>query len=110
LAQLELEVQRDPGLRRRSELRSATLDDCPVDELRRIRKASVRIAARALLINSGGWFVSVVPIFIGLALYLGLTRWTSFVRRKIKAAISISEVDVQRLIPRRDPSIETSTL
>jgi hypothetical protein len=71
LSRIEVEIQRDPALRRRSEIRAAILDDCQFDELRAIRKTSVRIAAKALLINSGGWFVSIVPIFVGLALYLG---------------------------------------
>jgi hypothetical protein len=109
LSYIELEIQRDPELRRRLEIRTAILDDCQFDELRGIRRASVRIAAKALLINSGGWFVSVVPIFVGLTLYLGLTRWTSFVRRRIKAVISVSEVDIRKLVPRSDPSIETHT-
>jgi hypothetical protein len=109
LSQIELEIQRDPELRRRSEVRSATLDDCQLEEMKTIREASFRIATKALLINSGGWFVYVVPIFIGLALYLGLTCWASFLGRKIKAAISISEVDIRRLVPRPDPSIETPT-
>lgn len=101
ISQIENEIKRDPELQKRAELRLAALDDCEFPEAKRIRRASIAIASKALAVNSGGWLIYVVPGFMAIAIYLGLSSW----RRRIKAVISISEVDMMKVAPPLDSSL-----
>jgi hypothetical protein len=86
LARIEAELRRNSGLRQRSTARSKVMDDCDVAEARLIRRKCNQIGAAALVVNSGGWAIYVVPVLFVLAGF-------SELKRRIKAVLSISESD-----------------
>lgn len=86
LARIEVEFQRDPELRKRTEARCKVMNDCDVAEARLIRRKCNRIGVKALAVNSGGWSIYILP---GVFVLVGLSEF----KRRIKAALAISESD-----------------
>jgi hypothetical protein len=57
LVGVELESRRDPTFLEQARKRARLLDDCTVPRVREIRKQTLKIAAEALVVNSGAWVV-----------------------------------------------------
>lgn len=68
------------------------IEECPLDEVRDVRNKSVGWGMLGFLVNSGGWFVYIVPPVL-LAISYGTIR--SF----IKKLIVLPEKDIDRIIP-----------
>ena len=64
---IERESRSNPAGRRDVEARMASLDQCDIPDVRRIRAQSMRIAMRAVAINNGGLLLYTLPV--ALALY-----------------------------------------
>lgn len=56
--------QSDQGLRERVERRRAIIESCRNPEIRRIVKEADAVLQNAMIANTGGWYVYVVPIAI----------------------------------------------
>jgi hypothetical protein len=90
LALAESVSRSDPEFKKRAEERSRLLDDCQLDQARNIRKKSLKIAAKALLVNSGASTLYLFPIAMGLAGYSAL-------KKRIKMFASLSEPDFKKV-------------
>jgi hypothetical protein len=96
LGRIEAEMKRNPELQQQSDERSQVLDDCDLEDAKLIRYASLRIAIAALAVNSGGWFIYVLP---PLSLALGLKRYFSSFRQRIKAVVAIPQSEINKFAP-----------
>jgi len=100
LSLLEAEMKRDPEFQRQSDERSQVLDDCELEEAKLIRRASLRIATVAFALNSGGWFIYVVPPMV---IGAGLVSYYSSFKRRIKSIVAIPEAEINRVAPEESP-------
>lgn len=85
------EIDRDAGLKRRVEARARILDDCALPEVLALRNQQIRIATKALAVNSGPMLLwSVVPasLFVGYHTVFG----------KIKNSLTVPAPDLKRFI------------
>jgi len=64
-------IERDQSLRKDVEKRRHAIDSCPIPEVPRIDEELGRILRLALGVNSGGWFLWILPV----ALALRFWRW-----------------------------------
>lgn len=96
LGRIEAEMKRNPELQKQSDERSLILDDCCLEEAKVIRYASLRIAFAALAVNSGGWFIYIVP---PLSIVFGLKSYFSSFRRRIKAVVAIPQAEINKFAP-----------
>jgi len=87
-----IEVEKDKDLKKRVQERSRFLDDCNVAEARKIRNESIKLAFRALRVNSGGWAVYFIPVLATIACY-------KYALAAGKALISMSEPDFRKVAP-----------
>jgi hypothetical protein len=71
-------------------------EQCPHEGLRQIDKKATNILFEGLIINSGGWYIYVLPIV--LVWYL----WDQ-VMNFVKEVMSIPRPEVHRLIPKAKP-------
>jgi hypothetical protein len=94
LMALEFELRRNPLLRAQVDARARVLDGCTSHHARAIRARSVQIATIALAINSGGWFIYVLPV---LLLAVGYAK----VKRLIASSLALSESYLARVPDRR---------
>ena len=94
LSRIETEIKRDPAMQKRAEERSRILDDCQLEEARKIRHQTLRLASVALALNSGGWFVYIVPTLAIVAVWFGLSGYVSSFQGRIKTVIAIPETDI----------------
>ena len=99
LSRIEAEMKSDPALKRRADERSRILDDCQLEEARKIRHQTLRLASVALALNSGGWFVYIVPTLAIVAVWFGLSGYVSSFQGRIKTVIAIPETDINRFAP-----------
>jgi hypothetical protein len=91
----------DPEFRRRVDERSHVLDDCGIPRARSIRSRNVRLAAKAILINSG---MLCAPIYPFVLMDVGL----SALKKRIKNFASLSEPDFAKVGPSDDLSMSVS--
>lgn len=85
------EIDRDVGLKRRVEARARILDDCVLPEVLALRSKQIRIATKALVVNSGPMLLwSVVPA----SLFVGYQT----VFNKIKNSLTVPAPDLERFI------------
>ena len=97
LAAVEVEIRRNPGLRELAESRAALFQSCDVKVLRDLRNRSLRLAARAVAVNSGAWCVFVVPLVLARTGMRGA-------RRLVAAALVLSRSDLGRLASNFSPA------
>ncbi|MDT7809819.1 MAG: hypothetical protein QOJ70_3632 [Acidobacteriota bacterium] len=90
IVRAEIDLQENAALRKRVQKRRELLDACPLEEVQRIRKEAGAAMFRAVVINSGGWFVYIVPFFV-------LLGCASRVQAFVKAALTLPEYEVSRL-------------
>lgn len=96
------EIDRDAALKRRVEARARILDDCVLPEVLALRRKQIRIATKALAVNSGPMMLwSVVPA----SLFVGYHT----VFRKIKNSLTVPAPDLERFIlDERSPGVLAS--
>lgn len=82
----------DEKLRKKSARFDQLISGCAVPEVETIRQRHLRIIGRALLINSGGSFIYLIPIFIAI-FYAGR------VMAQIKAVFALPENDINKIVP-----------
>jgi hypothetical protein len=99
LVRIESEMKRHPELRKRAEERSRTLDDCDLEEVRVIRYESLKLASTALVVNSGGWLIYILPPLAVAAAWFGLSSSVSSFKRRIKAVMAIPQSDMKKVAP-----------
>jgi hypothetical protein len=92
LAHIRQSVGKDARLNARLTERQKILDDCDIPEMGNIRKRSIDLSIDALGINSGMWVVYILPPMALGAIRKSIARW-------IKAFISLSEPDLQKIAP-----------
>lgn len=85
------EIDRDAGLKRRVEARARILDDCVLPEVQALRREQIRIATKALAVNSGPMLLwSAVPA----SLFIGYHA----VFNKIMNSLTVPAPDLKRFI------------
>jgi hypothetical protein len=97
LMAVEQELRRNPLLRTQVEARARILDGCTSRRARAIRARSVQIATTALAVNSGGWFIYVLPVVLPIVGY-------SKVKGLIASSLALSENYLTR-VPAHRPAI-----
>lgn len=85
-------IDRDVELKQRVEARARMLDDCLLPKVLAIRSKQLRIATKALAVNSG-------PMLLWLALPVSLFVGYQAVRSKIKSSLTVPGTDLKRFIP-----------
>lgn len=85
-------VEQDPKLKARAMERSMILDDCKLQEAREIRKKTLKIAYKVLLVSAGAWFIYLIPILLVYLCYKAISD-------SIKTLVSLSDSDFDRVIP-----------
>jgi hypothetical protein len=92
LAAVEIEIRRDPALRELAESRAALFQSSGAGALRDLRMRSLRLAVRAVVVNSGGWCAFVIPLAL---VRLGMHG----IRGLVAAALLLSRSDLGRVAP-----------
>jgi hypothetical protein len=92
IAHVKNAIEKDAALKERLIARQKILDDCTIPELRGIRKKSIELSVVALGVNSGMWAIYVIPAMAVGGIYKSIER-------RIKALISLSEIDLQKIAP-----------
>ncbi len=100
LVRAELESRRQPDMVLRTEQRSKILDDCNIPRARDIRDEAVKIAVKAILVNSGAWIVFLAPIVLCTVGYGNM-------KKKIRFLTTMSGRDFQK-ISTEDPVAASS--
>lgn len=88
---LEINVERQEKL----------IQDCPISEVQEIWKKTIATALLALIVNSGGWLVYIIPPIL---LVIGY----SSIKRCVKLLLGLSDNDVNRLFPQRPREVVMS--
>jgi hypothetical protein len=91
VASVAVELRRDPALRARAEARGRILDGSASAVVRRVRQRTLDVAARAVVINSGGWCIFIVPFAL---VHVGMRR----LGRVIAASVSLSNGELRRIM------------
>jgi len=96
------EIDRDAALKRRVEARARVLDECLLPEVRALRDKQIRIATKALIVNSGSMLLwSILPA----SLFVGCQTLSS----KIKNSLTVPAPDLERFIlDERSPGVLTA--
>jgi hypothetical protein len=89
---IDRELKRDIELRKRAEARARTLDDCTLPEMRTIRDETMDIAASAVAVNNGAWFIYLLPLLVAYAC-------VSKVKGLLRQLLCLSESDIRRAVP-----------
>ncbi|MBI5770894.1 MAG: hypothetical protein HZA93_24160 [Verrucomicrobia bacterium] len=71
---LHRRIERDAALREQLESRARLLESCQLPEFVEIWKESNVLTTHALGINSGGWFIYLLPIAYVMAIWDGIQR------------------------------------
>lgn len=74
VAQMRLLRVHDPETYEKVRKRSERLAQVPSEDFRRLLKRTDRILVHAMLINSGGWSIYIVPIAIGMSALARLSK------------------------------------
>lgn len=94
---IEQEFKRDKDLKKRIDARIRVMDDCTDPDAREIRKKALWIGGKATAVNSGAWFLYLLPI-ASVAISL------SAIKTRVKAALSLTENDLKRVVPNHTAS------
>lgn len=90
------ELGRNSHLRETIDARTKTLDDCQIEQARDIRKRSVRIAACAIVVNTGGLLMYIAPLAFTV---MGVAALRSQYKNHIKELLSMPGAELQRVAP-----------
>ncbi|MFC4309592.1 hypothetical protein ACFPN2_10925 [Steroidobacter flavus] len=85
-------IDRDVELKRRVAARARILDNCVLPGVLAIRREQLRIAAKALAVNSG-------PMLLGCAVPASLFVGYQTVRNKIKSSLTVPGTDLKPFMP-----------
>lgn len=92
---VERAVEDDDGLRRRIEKRRELMNSCINPEIRELERRIGKITKLALLINTGGWLIYVVPILLVLVCF----GWFKTLVGKLRDALLVPERELYRIAP-----------
>jgi len=84
-------ISKDRELKARLDARAKILDDCQIEQARKIREQGVRLVQQALSINSGGWWFYILPIVVAVVCYAST-------KNLIRSIASLSEPDFQKVV------------
>ncbi len=93
LVSVELESRRDPTFLEQARERARMLDDCTVLRVREIRKQTLKIAAEALVVNSGAWVV------LFFAPWIVASIGYSEAKRRFRVLASLNSREFKRISP-----------
>jgi hypothetical protein len=97
LINMKMVEAKDGTVAKRIASRKRVLDDCSAGEAHEIRAESIRISLKILTVNSGGWFIYLVPVIFAMICY-------NSVRDLMKSLISMPEPDLDKMrVIRRAP-------
>ena len=88
-----LESRRDPTFLKQARERARMLDDCTVLRVREIRKQTLKIAAEALVVNSGAWVV------LFFAPWIIASIGYSEAKRRFSVLASLNSREFRRISP-----------
>lgn len=94
LTQAQNAIKHDKALQEHVQKRKIIFDDCKMPEAIAIRKETLNIAAKIILVNNGAWFVYLIPIGIVAMIYKSLSD-------SVKEVFSLSEGDFNKVSPDR---------
>jgi hypothetical protein len=92
VAMINRELEKDKSLEEKVQKRVKLLDDCAIPEVAVIRKKSLHLAFKALLINGGMCFLYILPMAILSVLYKAVAN-------SIRAVISVPKPDLDKIAP-----------
>jgi len=95
------EIASDKQLKQRMDARAKILDDCKLDDARRLRKQSIEIVERALTINSGAWVLYVLPIALAAVCYKSTIK-------TLRSLTALSQSDFAKVVDEQ-PTVVTSS-
>ena len=84
--------ERDEKLRKRAARRNAMFDACKVVEVQKLRSQYFELLDLALMVNSGGLIIYLIPPLLGLI-------FADYGKNQIKAIFSLPENDLVKLAP-----------
>lgn len=79
LVEARQKIKSDEGLQQEIDDRIAMVDECGHEGAQRIRESAMKTVGLALLMNSAGWFLWVVPVLATIAGAKVIWKWTRFV-------------------------------
>lgn len=89
---IEQQFRKDRDLKKRIDARIRVMDDCKDEEIRRLRQQALDAGSKATAVNSGAWFLYLLPI---VTLAIGFNAAKS----RVKAALSLTGSDLRRVVP-----------
>lgn len=92
-------IQSDESLQKRIEKRKQVFESCAVEQVQVIRNRVVFLTVVALLVNSTGWVIYLIP-FIPVFTFSVISR----LKTKVKTLLVAPSGEVDRLIPNLEPS------
>lgn len=92
---IERELQRNVMLRQYVAARSRVLEDCRSPAAAEIYRRTLRIAVRALLVNSGAWVIYVGPV---VAAFSSVSKLKASFKATLDVSVSLRERELQRLL------------
>lgn len=87
-------IKHDKDLQEHIKKRLAIFEDCTMPDAIAIRKKTLAIASKIIVVNNGAWLIYLIPIFIGIAFYNATLE-------SIKEVFSLSEKDFHKVAPDR---------
>lgn len=94
IAATEHRYRRDPGFRKRVDMRAAILDDCSSLQAQSIRRRSVDLIARAVAVNSGMLCAPLYPLAL-----MGVGF--SALQKRLRKFATLSRRDLESVAPER---------
>ncbi len=85
-------IKNDKALLDHVQKRKMIFDDCKMPEAVSVRKETLDIAAKIILVNNGAWLVYLIPIGIVMMFYKSLSD-------SVKEVFSLSEGDFNKVSP-----------
>lgn len=72
------------------------VEECSIEEVRNIRHKSIGALAHAFVINSGGWLIYIIPVFLIIQGY-------EKIKALLKRLTGLSENDIDKMFPPTTP-------
>lgn len=94
IATTELRYRRDPSFRRRLDVRGTILDGCTSPQAQSIRRRSVDLIARAVVVNSGMLCAPLLPLAL-----MGIGF--SALQKRLRKFATLSRRDLESVAPER---------
>ena len=103
ILRLDRTLNKNTGLRRqvekRTEVLHTQLENCPIEEARKIHKKNVSIFLQALLINNGGLFLYILPFVLVVVISVLVSSHANRQIESFERIVHIPENQMDRLMP-----------